>query len=132
MTTTTITTAPDTAPGQLTHSGLGGDDKVELKYSRSPIKISAYDLIRWWDQGVINTSHFIRFALMVERVGHDGPENFDIQKFCEDWQGTKNNGDPRMLSPKQVLAEIQHLQQKGAAHVETSVQMSLDLMGGHE
>lgn len=121
----TITKALDTAPGQLTHENL--NEKVELKYQRAPISFSQYDLIRWWDQGVINTAHFIRFALMIERVGEDGPESFDIEKFCGDWVGTKKNGDERLLTPKQVMAEIQKLQQCGAAHVETTVQMSLDL-----
>ena len=123
--TITLTTSPDTVPGQLTHEDFS--EKVELKYSRSPIKVSQYDLIRWWDQGVINTAHFIRFALMVERVGEDGLENFDIEKFCGDWVGTKKSGDERFVTPKQVMAEIQALQQCGAAHVETTVQMSLDL-----
>ena len=71
--TITLTTSPDTVPGQLTHEDLSS---VELKYSRAPIKVSQYDLIRWWDQGVINTAHFIRFALMVERVGRGWAREF--------------------------------------------------------
>ena len=132
MTQAKLTTAPDTVPGQLTHTDLqegdtGFIEKVELQYSRSPIEVSQYDLIHWWDQKVINTSHFIRFALMIERVGQDEPEDFDIEKFCQDWAGSKKDGEPRYVTPKQVMTEIQALQQVGAAHVETTVQMSLDL-----
>lgn len=121
----TANTALDTVPGQLTHENL--NEKVELNYSCAPITVSQLGLIHWWDQGVVNTAHFIRFALMIERVGQDGLEDFDIEKFCGDWVGTKKNGDERYVTPKQVMAEIQALQQCGAAHVETTVQMSLDL-----
>ena len=44
--TITLTTSPDTVPGQLAHEDLSS---VELKYSRAPIQVSQYDL--WWDQG---------------------------------------------------------------------------------
>ena len=46
---------------------------------------------------MINTAHFIRFALMVERVGEDGLENFDIEKFCSDWVGTKKTETSALL-----------------------------------
>ena len=130
MTTAVLSVASDIAEGQLTDQRLQED--VPLTYSRMPIKVSQSDLIRWWDQGVINTAHFIRFALMVERVGEDGLESFDIAKFCGDWVGTKKNGEPKCVNPKQVMNEIQALQQCGAARVETTVQMSLDLAGGYE
>ena len=136
--TAVVTKDIDTVPGQLTDLNLqeGGalavPEKAELVYSRMPVKVSQSDLIRWWDQGVINTAHFIRFALMVERVGEDGLESFDIAKFCGDWVGTKKNGEPKCVNPKQVMNEIQALQQCGAARVETTVQMSLDLAGGYE
>ena len=80
MTAAVLSVAQDIAEGQLTDQRLQED--VPLTYSRMPIKVSQSDLIRWWDQGVINTAHFIRFALMVERVGEDGLESFDIAKFC--------------------------------------------------
>ena len=133
-----LSTGQDIAAGQLTSLDLqeGGSlavpEKAALKYDRMPIKVSQSDLIRWWDLGAINTAHFIRFALMIERVGEDGLEEFDIAKFCGDWIGTKKNGEPRCVNPKQVMNEIQMLQQIGAAHVQTTVQMSLDLSGGYD
>lgn len=122
--TATLTTAPDTAPGQLTHEDL--TEKAELKYSRMPIKVSQHELSTWWCQGLINDAAFIFLALKIERVGADGIEDFDITKFCDDWVGEVNGKDKR-LKEKTVMKVIQDLQQKGAATVDMSMQLSLDV-----
>ena len=102
------------------------DDKAELKYSRSPIKVGQWDLMQWWCAGLINDAAYIFFALKIERIGEDGPEDFDITNFCDDWAGEVNDKEKR-LKEKNVMKVVQDLQHKGAAHVEMSVQMSLDV-----
>ena len=105
------TTAPDTAPGQLLHTGLD-EPKAELKYSRMPVPISQHDLIVWWSEGLINDAAYIFFALKVERAGQEGLEDFDIEKFITDWAGYKNGDQDRekLLKAETVTSALQKLQ----------------------
>lgn len=125
MTTATITTAPDTVPGQLTHPEL--DEKVELKYSGMPITISQHELITWWSEGLINDAAYIFLALKVERVGGDGVEDFDVTKFCDDWEGYGKTDKPKRLKESAVSKVVHQLQEKGAATVQIRMQLSLDI-----
>lgn len=121
--TATLTTAPDTVPA--THENLA--EKSELKYSRMPVTLSMHELIRDWSEGLINDDAYIRFALKIERVGQEGLEEFDVTKFCEDWEGYTNSDKPKRLKEAKVTGYIQKLQQKGAATVEIKMQLSLDI-----
>ncbi|ESA38520.1 hypothetical protein N836_31770 [Leptolyngbya sp. Heron Island J] len=121
--TATLTT--DTASGQFVHLEL--EEKVELKYSRAPVTLSMHELIRDWSEGLINDDAYIRFALKIERVGQEGLEEFDVTKFCEDWEGYTNSDKPKRLKEAKVTGYIQKLQQKGAATVEIKMQLSLDI-----
>ena len=123
-----IATAPDTAVGQFTHEDLGGDTgKVELKYRRAPISVKQHELITWWSEGLINDAAFIFFALKVERIGNEGIEDFDVTKFCDDWEGYGKGDKPKRLKEAAVTGLVQKLQQKGAATVEMKMQLRLEI-----
>ncbi|NEZ64816.1 hypothetical protein D0962_18830 [Leptolyngbyaceae cyanobacterium CCMR0082] len=120
---TLVTTAPDTVPA--THENLA--EKAELKYSRMPITVAMHDLIRAWSEGLINDDAYIFFALQIERIGKESPEEFDVTQFVEDWLGYGKSDKPKRLKESKVTAYVQKLQQMGAAHVEIKMQLSLDI-----
>ena len=120
-------------PGQLTDLNLqeGGalavPEKAELVYSRMPVTVSQHELITWWSEGLINDAAFIFLALKIDRVGDQGIEDFDVTRFCEDWEGYGKGEKPKRLKESAVTGLIQKLQQKGAATVEIKMQLSLDV-----
>lgn len=98
-----------------------------LKYSRMPITIAQHELVTWWSESLINDAAYIFIALKIERVGEEGIENFDVTKFCDDWEGYGKSDKPKRLKESVVTGFIQKLQQKGAATVEIKMQLSLDV-----
>lgn len=123
----TVSNAPDTAEGQLLHPELDAPSTAKLNYSRMPVSISQHDLIVWWSEGLINDAAYIFFALKVERVGREGIEDFDLEKFITDWAGYKgaDQDKEKLLKAETVTSVLQKLQQKGAATVQVKLQLQM-------
>jgi hypothetical protein len=109
---------------------IAADDtpKVNVDYSGKPLQISKSQLISMWSSGLITDKPYATLALMLDRVGANEIEDFDITKFIEDWEGFSATDKPKFLKADTILSVLKKIESLTSSSVEISAKVKLDLL----
>ena len=102
--------------------------KVNVDYDGKPLQISKSQLIAMWSSGLITDKPYATLALMLDRVGMFETEDFDIQKFIEDWEGFSATDKPKFLKADTILSVLKKIESLTSSSVEISAKVKLDLV----
>lgn len=102
--------------------------KVNVDYDGKPLQISKSQLIDMWSIGLITDKPYATLALMLDKVGMFEAEDFDIQKFIEDWEGMSATDKPKFLKADTILSVLKKIEALTSSSVEISARVKLDLL----
>lgn len=141
-----ITTAPDTAPGQLVHPELADGGKPVSRGIGTPssdaLTISRRSLKALWRDGHLDNSSYCLLALYFDEVGlHGGLRSFDMNAFAVKWsvhwqvekeKKSKKGASTievvdkeKQLTEAQIEAVLGKLEKKEQATVERNIQLAI-------